>query len=733
MTSCASCGEDLAADARFCMACGHPAAGGRTCHDCGAELAPGAGFCTQCGVRVSESDLPPGPGYVVDGEWHRAPGEFVRQIPADQMRSAFARILPGIDLDAFFRGTLVGKVLDALQAKTIRVPAGSIGVVMVDGKCKRILPPGEQTTVDWLKELGGLIAGDISGAAGAAAGRVWGTDRLSFYLVDRRPIPVALTRDVATGGGTLTTVAARALIAVGTGRDSLGTFINDVVRDRESLSAQDIHVRFRTDVDQAITDALAAAGGDLSRAQAEANKTLNARFRSGTGLSFEVSLAPRNTVHRLDLRIGNVPSPSVTPCTECGAEVALGQKFCVQCGHAQPTPTDGATGDALFTRDGTQVEIDVVLSVQGPDTPAPPGDLLRGAAHRHLRDRDWNEIVTTEGFARLEEALRSAADEALQALGARLVALDLIDLRSQAGEWALNARADMERARTEALVGREWLDVESDQIELQELTLALTLRQQAVGREHRFAMRQAAVADAKRQAELDAAERQLAAQARDAAHEDAMAAGAQGQARAMQGAEHRAALARQEQALQSDLTRQQAQDEAEVEGLRREGRLAELRGLAELEAQVSAREHQQRVETISAMEGRSEAEILALQATQLAEQEHGAAFAEALGKIAEGQAVREERERADARLDAKDERVMGLMERMVGAAEGKEEAVRTAYQDSADTTRQMAQTAVESHARVAAAAPVMVPCTHCGTALPSGAKFCGSCGNKLGG
>ena len=133
------------------------------------------------------------------------------------------------------------------------------------------------------------------------------------------------------------------------------------------------------------------------------------------------------------------------------------------------------------------------------------------------------------------------------------------------------------------------------------------------------------------------------------------------------------------------------------------------------------------------MGDRSEAQILALQATELADQQHGGAFAEALSKLADADAVRRERERADERLDAKDARVMQLMERVVSAAEEREAATRTAYRDAADSTRLMAQTAVESHARVAAAKAAMIPCPGCGAELPAGAQFCGGCGSQLAG
>ena len=697
MTTCPSCQATVGPDDRFCMQCGYQLSP-RSCHHCGASLQAGARFCTACGTAVAPTDADAA-GWVVDGEWHRAPGEFVRQIPITQMKSAFARLFPGVDLDAFFEGSLVGRVVEALTAKTIRVPAGSVGAVMADGVCQRLLPPGEQTTVDWLRGLTSMLVGDPAHAAAALADRLAGSPRLSFYLVDRRPIPLVFTREVSRNGA-LTTVHGRTLLSLGTHRDAMTAFIQEVVRERESLSAQDVHGRFQGDVEQAITDALASTGGDLAAARREAMKALTSQFTARTGMGFEVTLSPRRTLHRLDLRLGQGVASAPTSCASCGGEVAFGQKFCTHCGAPQPAPQPAAEG-SLFTQDGVQAELDVVMSVEGSNTPTSPEDVLQRTAQRVLREKPWSEVVSTEGFAALEQALAQAATEALTALGLHLVDLDLIDVRSPTGAWVLNARAEMAKARDQAMVGREWLTLREDTLDVEELSLAMVLREQRVHREHAFTRRQAAVEDARRHAALDRAEQQLASEARAAGHADALKAGTEAQARAMQAAAHRAELARQQQTLEGELQRQQASDEAAVEQLRREARLAELRGLAELEAESSQREHQQRLERIQSMSGRTEAEILALQATELASQEQGAAFAEALGKLADGDAARREREQANAHRD---------------------------------DIKDMAKTAVESHARVATArAAAGTSCTNCGAPLHPNAAFCGACGTPTAG
>lgn len=55
--SCGTCGAALRAGARFCVACGNPAAAGSAevgprCGQCGAALGPGQPFCSGCGAAT---------------------------------------------------------------------------------------------------------------------------------------------------------------------------------------------------------------------------------------------------------------------------------------------------------------------------------------------------------------------------------------------------------------------------------------------------------------------------------------------------------------------------------------------------------------------------------------------------------------------------------------------------------------------------------------------------------
>ena len=81
------------------------------------------------------------------------------------------------------------------------------------------------------------------------------------------------------------------------------------------------------------------------------------------------------------------------------------------------------------------------------------------------------------------------------------------------------------------------------------------------------------------------------------------------------------------------------------------------------------------------------------------------------------------------RLDAKDARTMALLEKVVGAAKDAETQARGALRDVAETTKDMAKTAVASLAQVAAAAAR--GCLGCGASLAPTARFCGVCGTTV--
>jgi hypothetical protein len=682
---CASCETVNPHGANFCSGCGGALQSAASCGSCGAQVADGAGFCSHCGAKQAKDEVPAGPGYVVDGAWHKAPGEFVRRVRIGEMRSAYQKLVPGLDLDGFFKGTLVGQVLDKLQAKSIKVPAGAVGVIVLDGKVRQVLPPGEQTTVGWLKELVRLAEGDLKGAGAAVLDRLTESDRLSFYLLDRRPVPMAFGVDVPGHSG-MVHVQVQSLATVGGSEQALGAFLDSVMRDADTLTAQDLYTQFRGDVQRVGADLIHAHAPDWGKAERALTAALRERFNRN-GLRFEVLVAPRDTLFRMECTLGMAATPKVRTCGSCSTTVPHGMAFCTSCGARQEPTPEVADTDSLVTSDHQVVELQVVLAVQGRGELKDAGPVeraLAGAVARRVREHTLEQL---NGMLEvLGEQLGGEVTDALAALGWRLAGLQVLDVRSRNGEWARGARADMERARQEAALGREWLQADELALQTQALTLTHVLKREQMELDQAFARRQASLADAQRHAGLASGERSLQRDERTEAHTDALT-----------GEQRRQELDRARRDDESARKRQAADDASYADKKRREARLEELERLAALDERLSDQEHKQLKELT---EGRDAAGIIAVQAGKLAGQEGGGEFAKALASMAEGQARQE---------------------------------VVEAYKDAAKMAQSMAEKTMEANARVAAAkaGSSRANCGNCGVELKPGADFCGECGTKV--
>ncbi len=776
---CPRCARPNEPGARFCEHCGAGLAPRVHCPACNQLQALGARFCTSCGATMRDA----GPhveggaasGAVVDGVWQRGDDEFIRRVDPEDTR------------------TFLGN-------RVVRVPPGTVGVVVVGAQVERLLPPGERTTATLFER----VTGFFTGRGGENA----------FYLADLRPIPIPFTvqtRPTAGGRTVQTQVLATFRLPRGD-KDALGAFITNVLGSRSGYAAGDLYDLLRPDVTRAATAVLErlAREGEVRyvEAESEVRAELAALLGARYGLEVDVSLAPLASTASIDVRLGTGVAPRLRQCAACQAEVPAAVKFCEACGHRQPTLTtpdrrcagcaalvpDGdrfcngcgqaytappAEAAPLFTADGEQVEVDLVVRVQGAHEDFGPATLapaLAAGTAAHLRDVAFADLSTAGGFSALEAALQADVTALLASHGLQLLALSVVDVRSKSGQWVLGARADLERTKAELEVNREWFAAAAKEIEIAELGQAHALRRQQVERDARFAERQAALDDRRRaQAQADAEAALDAADARRAADREVAAAQArrtvEGDARAGQQsveldalrhdmtkerttAEHEAALTReamaletekrrQQVALQSEAARQAAEDAAFAARARSEAELdARARGV-DIDQQVADRDQARQLEKLQAMadidremaeqeaaeararieslKGLSEREMIAAQAAELAKSEGGgAAWAQALS----GQDVAKAKEEELARMQSLTERVLtlaGERQRDAGAA-------------------QVVGQALDAMGRVAAAkaapAPVVavpaavetVKCAACGATGRADARFCGECG-----
>ena len=506
--TCPSCNHANLADARFCTACGGSLEARQTCPSCRKEQPLNNRFCLVCGGELGASawNAPPANGSVDEGVWNRAPDEFLRRVEPEECRSF-------------------------LGSRSVLVPAGTVGLVVVDGVVERVLPPGERTTTTALERVANFFTGRGRSTA--------------LFLLDSRPVPVPFTvetRPNAQGQSFRSQVLVTAHVPRGD-KDSLGAFLTHVVGDRSGVAAADLFDLLRPEVVRQATLTLErlASAGDLGWTDAEAalQDAIGALAKDRFGLRVTVALAPMAATMSFDLHLGTVASPRVRACSGCEHELPVSLLFCDQCGARQEAlilperhcaqcgadvPHDSrfcngcgtawhgpAAGDLpLFSRDGEQLELDVVLRARGilsspasgaASATAQAGDLsarlaaaVAGLVARHLRAVDFPVLATASGLAGIEGALEASLPGALMPMGLSLDDVTVLDLRTRRGDWLLGARADLTRARDDLLLGREWLTQRTGELDLRGLAFDVSLREQVVERDARLASKAAELA-----------------------------------------------------------------------------------------------------------------------------------------------------------------------------------------------------------------------------------------------
>lgn len=654
---CPQCHRPNDPGARFCMHCGASTTPTVHCPACNQLQAAGTRFCTSCGAAMAGATFHGGlpDGAVVEGVWQRGADEFIRRVDPEDCRTF-------------------------LGSRVVRIPPGTVGAVVVGGVVQRTLGPGEQTAVSVFERIASFFTSRGSDTA--------------FYLLDLRPIPIPFTiqtRPTAAGRAVQTQVLASFQIPRGD-KDAIGTFLTNVLGGRAGYTAGDLYNFLRPEVTRVaalVLERLAGLGEiRYAEAEAEIRDALGEQLARRYGLVVDVGVAPLTTTASLSFHLGTGVAPRARACAGCQEEIPAtlrfcdrcgkeqpvlqvpdrrcaecqtgvpdGQKFCNRCGIEYVAPPPSAT--PLFTADGEQVEVDLVVRVQGqhedfaPERIAPA--LVAGVA-AHLRAVRMDALGTGEGFAAVEGVLQKDVAADLASFGMTLVSISVVDVRSKTGTWLLGARAELRRAEEELAVQRSWLDQGAREVDLAELTLQQVLRRQEVERGARlrslageladarqeqtlrdddaFAREQAALDDRRRrqeiagdaaaldvaQARLDAAttievqaaERQVAQSERamreqdelDDVRHDATKAGAVFDASAdlaRKGMGLDAEKERQRAELDSERARRLADDAAHAQRVRDEAALAGAAAKARLEQEQADREQARQIDKLRAM------------------------------------------------------------------------------------------------------------------------------------
>ncbi len=674
---CPQCHKKSDSGARFCMHCGAGMSPQVHCPACNHLQATGFRFCMSCGSAMAGATYQGGltDGAVVEGVWQRGPDEFIRRVLPEDCRSF-------------------------LGSRVVRIPPGTVGVVVVGGRVERLLPAGEQTTMPFFERISNFFSG--KGASTA------------FYLLDLRPIaiPFAIqTRPTENGRSVQAQILVTFQLPRGD-RDAIGMFLDSVLGARSGFSAGDLYSLLRPEVTRIagqVLESLAAAG-ELQYAEAESRirQALGEQLARRYGLLLDVGVAPLSTTASLSFDLG------------------AGEKA------------------SLFSADGEAVELDVVVRVLGQHADFAPERLqpaLHSTAAAQLRAQPFSRLRSGEGLAALEDALRSDVSRELAAFGMQLVSIHVIDLRSRTGVWLLGARAELKQAAENLNIRREWLAQGEQELDLVGLSLQQTLRRQQIERKSRldslaaeldgakrvddlrradaFSRDQSQLADREQRQELVAAQadidvatakvnaqRQLGLDAaarpvletqrriRQADELDSIRHDASKSSAAFSG---RAELARKELELlqhrqeqnlaaESQQARRRAEDQAYATRQRDEAAFADvarraqlekeladatearqidkLRAMADLDMKMAEQEQTHELKLRESLRGYSEREIIAMQAAQLAKSEGGgAAWAQALS-AAQANDEKEKRLDAEARHAAE---VKDLLREQSGA------------------------------------------------------------------
>jgi hypothetical protein len=474
------------------------------CPKCGRQNALGKKFCGECGESLKGAAWAPPEqedvGFVHGGVWQRPATEFLRRVRPEEMSSQLGR-------------------------QQLEVPRGSVAVLVRDGKIDEVLSPGKQTAVGWLDRVVNLFNDKVA--------------RTEFYLLDVRPLPIPFQVDARSATGEALT-RLQVLVELRLRRDDHGGLLSflDRFATGDSVSQRTLYDALRPSVESAIAPhlaSLASASGDLRAVEAAMADELRRSSLGAIGMELSVRITALSSSVSVDLSLGGAPAPAKKSCVSCRVELPSTTKFCKACGAQQPiqgspnrtcaacsheVPPNkkfctkcGATfverapeSEGLFTKDGQQVELDVVLRAEGDRAAATKdriGPKVASAAAKHLRRFDFAALATAEGFAALEKAILEDVHEALRTLGLSVTDISVLDLRSKGGQWLLEGRAELEQARNEIALGRDWLAVEEQNLELQTLGFDLALRNQRAERDHQFHQRQDELAERRRQQGLE--------------------------------------------------------------------------------------------------------------------------------------------------------------------------------------------------------------------------------------
>lgn len=467
--NCPQCNSPVPLGKNFCGNCAFNLStmrGNLPCPKCGMDNSPSAKFCGGCAHNLKEHiNLPEA---IVSGEWNRGDTEFVRQITPSEMQSRWG-------------------------GKKIKVPNGSIAVVVKNGEVTEVLQPGQRTTVTMFENLWGWIQGGINA---------------SFYLINCAPIPFVTSMTMRKGNQQIGLSVSIQAYIYEQSKDFyfLNTFLSKVVKERSIVTLQDIHDLLRTKIFTKVRRAIEMGekhGDHHGQIMGFAQGALTAEITTEYGFKFSVDIVPTNSVHTINLHLGSEELPRVKRCCsdKCKQEIKQTALFCGHCGQQQPRKTEAAQQLPMITADHRPLELDMLFQLVGTgdfDQNDQMATAIASAAAGVVRQMETDEVLTTEGFVAIEDAIYDRLSEIL--IGFELQKVGVLDVRDKNGQWIMNARADIERIKDELSINHQMMELEGQELDLQALAYDMVIRRQKMQRDLDFRKLELELEDKRREA-----------------------------------------------------------------------------------------------------------------------------------------------------------------------------------------------------------------------------------------
>ena len=464
---------------------------------------------------------------------------------------------------------------------------------------------------------------------------------------------------------------------------------------------------------EGVYDALVDAGVPGSPAW---NAALVKTFRRSAGISMSVRRSDNRKTQNRYLELNDAALPIV--CSKCSEPLNKAAKFCEVCGETTNSSASNFT-KRMVDASGDKLAFSLKISIQPSDQTATQQNdfeisLLAQCAETLtpvIARMSLDEMATPGTISRLDETLNSEVPKAFNFI---VTNIKILDIRSSKSDWLFNTNQLINEQAKEfdALKAQLAVDTAEGEYETAMFEVALAKRDRQIRQADDLRSRdllevQQMLDTSKSMDAIDASheelqlDRQIRSINNDAAISRARRATDAEQAEAERKEDsaqkqHETDLATQEvkaqveqDNLRSDAVfdRTRKQNHADLEKAKGKSNLEQseldnearrsnekMRLMADIEADMGRQDQQFELEKVASMKGMSAAEILSMQAAQLAKLSTSENVADLVGKISEGNSS-----------DMSKGEMQQLYERMIEEKDKSLAAVADAQQKSIET------------------------------------------------